>query len=68
MLELTWQGAEPIQLDSGEKRIWIEDGDELIIRGSCQGDGYRIGFGEVRGTILPALSEADILGTEKVHK
>ena len=68
MLELTWQGAEPIQLDSGEKRIWIEDGDELIIRGSCQGDGYRIGFGEVRGTILPAFSEADILGIEKVHK
>lgn len=68
MLELTWQGAEPIQLDSGEKRIWIEDGDELIIRGSCQGDGYRIGFGEVRGTILPALSEADILGIEQVHK
>ena len=68
MLELTWQGAEPIQLDSGEKRIWIEDGDELIIRGSCQGDGYRIGFGEVRGTILPAFSETDILGIEKVHK
>ncbi|KAA9032399.1 fumarylacetoacetase [Niallia endozanthoxylica] len=65
MLELTWRGAEPLELKNGDKRTWIEDGDELIIRGYCQGDGYRIGFGEVRGTVLPALSEADILGVEK---
>jgi len=61
MLELTWRGTEPIQLNSGEKRIWIEDGDELIIRGSCRGDGYQIGFGEVSGTILPSFSEIEIL-------
>jgi len=67
MLELTWRGAEPLELKNGAKRTWIEDGDELIIRGYCQGDGYRIGFGEVRGTVLPALSEADILGVEKVN-
>ncbi len=65
MLELTWRGAEPLELKNGDKRTWIEDGDELIIRGYCQGDGYRIGFGEVRGTVLPAHSEADILGVEK---
>jgi fumarylacetoacetase len=64
MLELTWRGAEPLDLNQGEKRVWIEDGDELIIRGWCQGDGYRIGFGEVKGTVLPALVEADILGFE----
>lgn len=68
MLELTWRGAEPLVLKNGEKRTWIEDGDELIIRGYCQGDGYRIGFGEVKGTVLPALSEADILSVEKVSK
>lgn len=53
LLELTWRGKEPIQLDNGEQRIWIEDGDEVIMTGWCQGDGYRIGFGEVRGRILP---------------
>ncbi|WP_394234769.1 fumarylacetoacetase [Niallia oryzisoli] len=68
MLELTWRGTEPLVLKNGEQRTWIEDGDELIIRGYCQGDGYRIGFGEVKGTVLPALSEADILGVEKITK
>ncbi|WP_338449948.1 fumarylacetoacetase [Niallia oryzisoli] len=68
MLELTWRGAEPLVLKNGDERTWIKDGDELIIRGYCQGDGYRIGFGEVKGTVLPALSEADILGVEKVSK
>jgi len=55
LLELTWRGSEPLQLASGEQRVWLEDGDELIITGWCQGDGYRIGFGEVRGRILPAI-------------
>lgn len=68
MLELTWRGAEPLELKGGETRQWIEDGDELIIRGYCQGDGYRIGFGEVRGKVLPALSEAEILGLEEAVK
>lgn len=54
MLELAWRGAEPIQLDNGEKRIWLEDGDELIMTGWCQGDGFRVGFGEVTGRVLPA--------------
>jgi fumarylacetoacetase len=53
LLELTWRGAEPIQLDNGEQRVWLEDGDEVIMTGWCQGEGYRIGFGEVRGRILP---------------
>ncbi|MFJ8257885.1 fumarylacetoacetase [Peribacillus asahii] len=55
LLELTWRGSEPIQLNSEEKREWLEDGDELTMTGWCQGDGYRIGFGEVIGVIEPAL-------------
>ena len=55
LLELTWRGTEPIQLDNGEKRIWLEDEDVISMTGWCQGDGYRIGFGEVTGQIRPAL-------------
>ena len=42
------------QLAAGIKRSFLEDGDSLVMRGWCQGDGYRVGFGEVEGTILPA--------------
>jgi fumarylacetoacetase len=52
MLELSWNGSEPLELESGERRCFLEDGDSLSIRGWCQGDGYRVGFGEVEGTIL----------------
>lgn len=68
LLELSWRGTEPLKLNSGGKRSWIEDGDKLTISGWCQGDGYRIGFGEVSGQVLPALSEAKILGTQNVKK
>ena len=54
MLELTWRGANPLQLPDGKTRKWLEDGDMLSITGWCQGDGYRVGFGEVSGKILPA--------------
>ena len=54
MLELTWRGANPLKLPSGEERKWLEDGDELSITGWCEGGGYRVGFGEVAGKILPA--------------
>ncbi|MEW9670219.1 fumarylacetoacetase [Ammoniphilus sp. 3BR4] len=56
LLESTWRGAEPIQMSNGEQRVWIEDGDQLTITGWCEGDGYRIGFGEVNGRVLPALN------------
>jgi fumarylacetoacetase len=52
LLERTWRGSKPIELPSGESRKWLEDGDSLSITGWCQGDGYRIGFGEVTGTIV----------------
>src|SRR5438477_2363117 len=55
MLELTWRGANPLKLPTAETRKWLEDGDTLAITGWCDGDGYRVGFGEVTGKILPAL-------------
>jgi fumarylacetoacetase len=42
-----------LELQGGIKRSFLEDGDSLVMRGWCQGDGYRVGFGEVEGTILP---------------
>jgi fumarylacetoacetase len=54
MLELTWRGANPLKLPNGETRKWLEDGDTLIITGWGEGDGYRVGFGEVSGKILSA--------------
>jgi fumarylacetoacetase len=54
LLETSWNGAEPLELAGGIKRTLLEDGDSLAIRGWCQGDGYRVGFGEVEGTIAPA--------------
>ena len=54
LLELAWKGEKPIKLPSGEERRFLQDGDTLIISGYCKGDGYRVGFGEVSGKILPA--------------
>ncbi|MFI5144207.1 MAG: fumarylacetoacetase [Ignavibacteria bacterium] len=54
LLELAWKGEKPIKLPSGEERKFLQDGDSLIISGYCKGDGYRVGFGEVTGKILPA--------------
>jgi len=52
LLELTWRGAEPIQLPNGETRKFLEDGDEIIMRGYCEREGFRrIGFGKCRGII-----------------
>lgn len=53
LLELSWRGTEPLELENGEQRVWLEDGDRLTITGWCQGEGYRIGFGEVTGRVLP---------------
>jgi fumarylacetoacetase len=54
MLELTWRGEKPIALPNGETRKFLQDGDTVVMKGYCQGDGYRVGFGEVTGKILPA--------------
>jgi fumarylacetoacetase len=54
LLEISWNGTEPLELPGGVIRMFLEDGDSLVMRGWCQGDGYRVGFGEVEGTIVPA--------------
>jgi fumarylacetoacetase len=55
MLELSWNGQKPITLGDGSSRTFIDDGDTVAIRGYAQRDGVRIGFGECRGTIMPAI-------------
>jgi fumarylacetoacetase len=55
MLELAWKGTRPIQLPSGETRTFLQDGDRVTMKAWCQGDGYRVGFGEVTGQVLPAV-------------
>ncbi len=55
LLELTWRGKEPIELPNGETRRFLEDGDDIIMKGFCEKPGFRrIGFGECRGRVLPA--------------
>jgi fumarylacetoacetase len=56
LLELTWKGTRPLQLPGGEERRFLEDGDIVILTGWCQGPSYRVGFGEVRGKVLPAVA------------
>ena len=54
LLEITRQGTEPLTLPTGEERRFLADGDEIMIHGYCERDGYaRIGFGECRGLIVP---------------
>lgn len=54
MLELTWGGKNPLKLSDGSERKFIQDGDTVIMKGFCQNDQVRIGFGEVSSKLLPA--------------
>ena len=57
LLERAWRGTEPLQLPTGETRSFLADGDEVIMRAWCERDGRpRIGFGECRGRVLPAVA------------
>jgi fumarylacetoacetase len=56
LLELTWRGTDPLELPTGESRKFLEDGDEVILRGYAERPGARrIGLGECRGNICAAL-------------
>jgi fumarylacetoacetase len=55
LLELSWNGQRPLHLADGSERRFIEDGDTIILRGHAERDHIRIGFGECKGKILPAL-------------
>lgn len=54
LLELSWGGKEPITLEEGESRSFIQDGDKIALIGNANGDGYKIGFGPCEGIVLPA--------------
>jgi fumarylacetoacetase len=55
LLELSWNGQKPLALTGGGERSFLQDGDDVVITGWCQGNGYRVGFGEVTGRVTAAL-------------
>lgn len=54
MLELSWKGSKPLTLPDGSERKFLKDGDNVIMTGYCEGEGYRVGFGTCDGVVLPA--------------
>jgi fumarylacetoacetase len=69
LLELAWRGAEPVELPNGETRSFLQDGDEVIFRAWCETSTYqRIGFGECRGVVLPAVDPVQDSGGEDPMK
>ncbi len=57
MLELTWRGEKPLKLSDGTERKFINDNDTVILKGFCQNQNVRIGFGECRSKLLPAIKQ-----------
>jgi len=55
MLELSWKGTQPVQLENGGERKFIQDNDTVTMRAACEKEGVRIGFGEVTTKVLPAI-------------
>ncbi len=55
MLELSWRGEKPLKLSDGSERKFLLDGDTVIMRAYCDNGAQRIGFGEVRSTVLPSV-------------
>jgi fumarylacetoacetase len=55
MLELAWKGTKPVPMNDGTERKFINDNDTVIMRGHCEKNGVRIGFGEVRTKLLPVV-------------
>ena len=54
LLEKTWNGTKPMKFADGAERLYLEDGGTVTLRGYCQGPGYRVGFGECIGQVLPS--------------
>lgn len=54
MLELSWRGSKPLPMPDGSERKFLHDGDTVTLRGWCEKDGLRVGFGEASGQVLPA--------------
>jgi fumarylacetoacetase len=57
LLELAWRGTRPLTFPNGQQRTFLHEGDRVTMTGWCQGNGYRVGFGEVTGKVLPALTD-----------
>lgn len=55
MLEISWKGTRSVSVGNNEQRKFLQDGDEVIIRGFCNGEDFRIGFGSCNGKVLPAI-------------
>jgi fumarylacetoacetase len=56
LLERTWKGSEPLHLPNSESRLFLQDGDEVILKGYCERDGFaRIGLGACLGVVRPAV-------------
>lgn len=55
MLELSWKGSKEVSLGESGVRKFLQDGDNVVMTGWCQGEGYRVGFGHCSGRVLPAL-------------
>jgi len=54
LMEITWNGQKQLDLPNGEKKSFLDDGDTITLKGCCHGDGYKIGFGECSGEIIPS--------------
>ena len=53
LLELSWKGTKPITMqETGEQRTFLEDGDTVVMTGYCQGEGFRIGFGQLSNQVI----------------
>ena len=55
MFELTWRGTNPIKMKDGSERKFINDNDSVIMKGYCQKNNIRVGFGECKAKLLPAI-------------
>jgi len=55
MLEITWRGTKPVKMTDGTERKFINDNDTVTVKGYCDKNGLRIGFGDCSATVLPAL-------------
>jgi fumarylacetoacetase len=60
LIELAWNGQDPVQLPDGTSRAWLQDGDDVVIAATARGPGdARIGLGQARGHIVPAVDPQD---------
>jgi len=57
LLEITFNGAQPIKLNDGHERTFLEDGDTVIMTGYCEAEHYKIGFGSLEGTVTSVVHD-----------